>query len=267
MIKHSMKRILVEAGIIFSLCLNNTIITSASTSGATIPIAGTTAEMAKLIKKSKNIKISYKKGWVTTNVNVRSEPNIHSEIYEVYNYNKKVYYTSYNKKWVMIKYNNKIAFMAKDYISKKKLPEITYKDYYFSGASTMKSWMPYTAITATSSSQYKIQHGYAYTGNYGIRMVGDRYCVAVGSYFNVSIGQKLDLILENGTVIKCIAADAKANKDTNGIFTNHNGCCSEFIVDSNALNSSIRRSGNISSACDAWNSKVIAIRVYNKNIF
>ena len=46
---------------------------------------------------------------------------------------------------------------------------------------SFKAYMSYTAITNTSSPQYKLQQQ-AYTGNYGIRMVDDRYCIAVGSY-------------------------------------------------------------------------------------
>ena len=127
--------------------------------------------------------------------------------------------------------------------------------------------MPYTAITSTGSPQYKLQHWYAHTGNYGIRMVNDRYCVAIGSHFRCSIGQYFDLVLANGTIIKCIKGDEKANKDTDGsnIFS-RNGCATEFLIDRGALASSIKRSGDTSSACKRWKSRVVKIKVYKNNI-
>lgn len=36
----------------------------------------------------------------------------------------------------------------------------------------------------------------------------DRYLIAVGSKFNTLPGQYIDLILENGVVIKCMMGDA-----------------------------------------------------------
>ena len=231
--------------------------------------AGFSSESIDILEEIEEVQtINYNKiGWTTANVNVRTEPNTDCEAYEVYDYNTKIEYAEYNDNWVLIKYNNKIAYMSKDYISDEKMPEITYTDYSVPDYSGIKSWMPYTAITSTSSPQYILQHQYAYTGNYGIRMVGDRYCVAIGSHFGVSIGQYFDLILENGTVIKCISGDEKADCDTDSanIFS-RNGCASEFIIDSSALASSIRRSGDTSSACEAWDSKVVTIRVYDKNI-
>lgn len=231
--------------------------------------AGFSSEIIDILEEIEEVQtINYdKKGWTTANVNVRTEPNTDCEIYEVFDYNTKIKYAEYNDEWVLIEYNNKIAYMSKDYISDTKMPEITYTDYSVPNYSGIKSWMPYTAITSTSSPQYKLQHQYAYTGDYGIRMVGDRYCVAIGSHFGVSIGQYFDLILENGTVIKCISGDEKADCDTDSanIFS-RNGCASEFLIDRSALNSSARRMGDMSYVCDAWNSKVVTIRVYNKNI-
>lgn len=205
----------------------------------------------------------YKKGYTRTVVNVRKKPNKHSKVLTTFNFNKKIKYCKYNKKWVKIKYKHKSAYIYKKYISKKKNKYIEYTVPNYSG---YKSWMPYTAITSTSSPQYKLQHQYAYTGNYGIRMVDGRYCVAIGSYFHSSIGQYFDLVLANGTIIKCIKGDEKANQDTDSanIFST-NGCCSEFLIDRGSLASSIRLSGDTSSACGKWKSKVVKIRVYKKN--
>lgn len=216
-------------------------------------------------EKKKIKKIKYKKGWTNECVNIRKKPTTKSKVLTTLDFNTKIKYIKYNKKWVQVKYNKKIGYIVKKYISKKKKD---YKQYSVPKSSGFKSYMGYKAITNRRSRQYQLQVKYAYTGNYGIRQVKDRYCVAIGSYFGVKIGQYFDLVLKNGTIIPCIAGDAKANKDTDGsnIFS-RNGCCSEFVVDSGSLVSSIRRSGNVSSACKEWNSPVSAIRVYKINIF
>lgn len=126
-----------------------------------------------------------------------------------------------------------------------------------------KSYMPYTTITSKSSKQYDLQQ-IAYTGDYGIRMVDDRYCIAIGTAFDVDIGDCIDLILCNGEVIECVVADIKADEHTNAdnITTRINGCVSEFIVDTNALDSYIKKLGNISFCCDTWQSEVKNIKIY-----
>jgi hypothetical protein len=99
-------------------------------------------------------------------------------------------------------------------------------------------------------------------------MVNNRFCVAIGSYFGTQIGQYFDLVLANGTVIPCIMGDLKANQDTDRqhIFS-RNGCCSEFLIDKSALVRSVKNSGNVSSATSEWNSTVIAVRIYDINVF
>lgn len=114
--------------------------------------------------------------------------------------------------------------------------------------SWFKSYMPYTAVTDTSSSQYELLNGSdAYTDiNTGIRMVGDRYCVALGSYYTTEIGQKVDLVLDNGNVIKCVLGDCKADCDTNA--SNQyagSGDVAEFIVDYNIFNNLKDASGTV----------------------
>lgn len=130
-----------------------------------------------------------------------------------------------------------------------------------------ETWMPYTAITSRGSKQYKLQQ-IAYTGDYGIRMVNGRYCVALGSHFGCEIGQYFDLILANDEVIPCIMGDVKSNKHTDSanIVTISTNCLSEFIVDRQALNRNAKRDGDISSCCKEWESTVKQIKVYEKVI-
>ena len=64
-----------------------------------------------------------------------------------------------------------------------------------------KSFMDYRTITDKTSKQFDMQNNEAYTDvNTGLRMVNDRYCIAVGSFYTKTIGKKIDVVLENGTI-------------------------------------------------------------------
>ena len=204
-------------------------------------------------------------GYLTSNINVRSEPSTDSEILEVYPFNQKIQYQKYNDEWVEIQYKSGIAYICSEYISDEQLDYIEYIAPITSG---FKSYMPYTAITSKSSPQYKLQQ-IAYTGTYGIRQYDNRYCVAIGTAFNADVGTYFDLILTNGTIIPCIVADIKADEhtDSNNMITIANGCLTEFIVDSSALNKNAKSMGDISYCNEDWNSRVEKIRVYDKNVF
>lgn len=150
-----------------------------------------------------------------------------------------------------------------------KEPEITFIEYNVPKNNGFKSYMPYTAITSTSSKQYKLQKEYAYTGDYGIRMVDDRYCVAIGTAFNTDVGTYFDLVLEDETIIPCIVGDIKDDIHTksDNITTKANGCVSEFIVDIKHLDKDAKKHGDMSYCHADWNNNVVAVRVYDKNIF
>ena len=204
-------------------------------------------------------------GYLTSNINVRSEPSTDSEILEVYPFNQKIQYQKYNDEWVEIQYKSGIAYICSEYISDEQLD---YTEYIAPITSGFKSYMSYTTITSKSSQQYKLQK-IAYTGTYGIRQYDNRYCVAIGTAFNADVGTYFDLILANGTVIPCIVADIKADRhtDSNNMVTIANGCLTEFIVDSSTLNRKAKRMGDISYCNEDWNSRVEKIRVYDKNVF
>lgn len=202
-------------------------------------------------------------GWTSSNVNIRLYPDTDSDILGTYIFNSEVEYTNYNELWVKVKYQGQDGYIYKKYISDK---QTSYTDYTVPSTTGFKSYMSYKCITAVSSPQYKLQVSEAYTGKYGIRQVNGRYCVAIGSHFTSKIGTWFDLILENGTVIPCILADQKADKDTDGsnIVTQHNGCMSEFVVDDESLVSSAKQQGNVSYCNTEWNSPVAYVRVYEK---
>ena len=148
-------------------------------------------------------------------------------------------------------------------IETNKKEPINYVNRNVPSNNTIKSYMDYRCITSTGSNQYRLQRS-AYTGDNGLRMVNGRYCIAVGSYYTTTIGQYIDVELKNGKVIKAILADCKADihtDKTNRI--NPNGSVIEFVVDTNLLDSTAKRMGDISYV-NGWNSKVINIRVYNK---
>lgn len=193
-----------------------------------------------------------------------SAPCYGAEINEV-NYNKE------NLKNECIQRFIELKELLENYKKQKETVNIEKSDYkIFSvpGNSGFKSYMPYTAITLKNSPQYKLQHQYAYTGNYGIRQVNGRYCIALGTYYSKQIGTEIDLILKNGVVIPCILSDLKADRDTDSgnKVTLHNGCVAEFIVDRSSLYRMAKRMGDISYCSNDWNSPVEKIRVYDRNI-
>ena len=142
--------------------------------------------------------------------------------------------------------------------------EIAYVELDAPKTDTIKTYMSYRAITSKSSRQYKLQNSLAYTDDNGLRMVNGRYCVALGSYYTTTIGQWVDIELENGEVIHGILADGKSDKHTDE--TNRicfDGSVVEFVVDTKTLDKTAKKMGDI-SYLNNWNSKVNSIKVYDK---
>ena len=113
-----------------------------------------------------------------------------------------------------------------------------------------KTYMDYRAITDTSSNQWGLQQE-AYTDEYGIRKVGDYYCVALGSAFSTRIGDKFLIKLEDGQEFKAILADQKSDLHTDE--TNKYMQLSddrinivEFLVDTSQLEYMAKIMGDIS---------------------
>ena len=124
--------------------------------------------------------------------------------------------------------------------------------------------MDYRTITDKTSKQFDMQDNEAYTDvNTGLRMVNDRYCIAVGSFYTKTIGKKIDVVLENGTIIPCIFAEAKSDEHTDKLThrQNPNGSVIEFIVDTPLLDNRVIHTGNIESVDDYFKGEIIEIRV------
>lgn len=177
-------------------------------------------------------------------------------------YGNKVKYKKVNSKWSSVK-SKKMHFkgyIMTKYISSKSLKKGT--TYTNIPSYKLWSYMDYRCITNTSSKQYKLQRR-AYTGNYGIRQVKGRYCIAVGSYYTTKIGTKIDLVLNNGTVVPCILADCKANKHTDRYNQKtSDGSLVEFVVNTSSLTRMARRMGDISYSNSKWRSKIKKIIIY-----
>ena len=196
--------------------------------------------------------------WTIEDTIIKKEPDANSETVGVYSWNTNVIVTCIDDNWAKVKdtghYINRL-FISED--------SIKFVDYDVPKNNTIKSYMDYRYISAKASNQYKLQKSLGHTGNYGVRMVGDRYCVAVGSYYTTTIGQYIDIELENGYVIKGILADCKDDAHTDSTNRiNPNGSVVEFVVDTNALDYTAKIMGDISYV-DNWNSKIVNIRVYD----
>ena len=208
----------------------------------------------------------YEWGYITlTKAKIRKAPTVKATVIGTYPLNKKIKYYQYNKKWFVIQYKKRMVYIHHSCISDKPIKNRKFSIPHNSG---FKSYMSYKAITSKTSPQYKLQK-IAYTGKYGIRQIHGYYCVAVGTGFGANIGDYANLILNNGEEIPIIISDIKANNHTeaNNIVTSSNGCVSEFLVDTSVLNKKIAIHGDVSHANKKWNSKVVAIMIYNKNIF
>lgn len=132
--------------------------------------------------------------------------------------------------------------------------------------SEFKSYMAYTAVTSRNSAQYKLLNGAsAYTDpETGIRMVDGRYCIAVGTGYCSKIGTKIDLVLKNGNVIKCILGDVKSDAHTDPTHRFHavDGSVAEFIIDKDVFTAKTDGSGTV-NWIDGFEGKIEKVVIIN----
>lgn len=136
------------------------------------------------------------------------------------------------------KLESEIDKLTKEQENKTVIIQATKRDF--------KSYMPYTAITNTSSVQYKLQQQ-ATTDTDGIRCIDSKPMVAVGTGWNVNVGDAVLIICDNGNSFEAVIGDIKANIHTgpDNKTTVANGCRCEFIVDMNNLNATVKNRGNV----------------------
>ena len=208
-------------------------------------------------------KSNYK--YAKTTVNIRAKPNTNGKIVGQLYWNDKVQIVKkVNKKWYLVKYKKKNRYVYAKYLKKKRSK---YRTYQSPSSNTFKSYEDADCITdSTKLAQGRLKKKY-HLDKSGVWMVGDRYCIAVGSYYTKKIGVKIDLVLShNGRkhTLKCITADSKADKDTiNNHRIHKDGSVVEFVVRTSSLPRKARYTyGDVSYAGKQFRGKIIEIRVY-----
>ena len=118
---------------------------------------------------------------------------------------------------------------------------------------SFKAYMDYRTLNSVGSEQLRLQE-MAWTDTEGFRRMGaNRYMVALGSYYTGDRCGKLFIVeFEDGTKIKCITGDVKADVHTDEsnrytLVSDDIGCIVEFIVDVNEISDEILKSGDCSS--------------------
>ena len=132
---------------------------------------------------------------------------------------------------------------------------------------SFKAYMDYNCITDDTTAQWELQQ-IAYTDEYGLRKIGTDYCVAVGSYYSETVGERFKITLDNGNEFTVIVSDLKQDKHTDisnqyspvydsyGEFYGANVL--EFIVDVDQLHSMVVTLGTV-SYYDEFEGNIISI--------
>lgn len=111
-----------------------------------------------------------------------------------------------------------------------------------------KSWTDYKVLNRNST-QWKIQSK-AYTDKNGLRKIGDYYLCAIGTGWDIKLGEKAKVYLSTGNSFLIIMCDIKDDMHTDSkthTYTTKNKCMVEFYVEESALPRSVRSSGSVSS--------------------
>ena len=131
---------------------------------------------------------------------------------------------------------------------------------------SFKSYMGAHKITDTTSAQYQLKSEYLDSAC-GIKLVDDRYVIAIGTYYTETIGTRVDLVMESDEVVPCIVGDVKRDRDTDAMNRQHNvdGSVIEFVVNADTLSSEAKSHGDCSWADPRLMGEIKAIRVYKEN--
>lgn len=137
------------------------------------------------------------------------------------------------------------------------------------------SYKPYTdyrCYNLKGSREYQLQQ-MAKTDIYGLRVVKDsngeeRWCVALGKAWaggkeHKFAGTCIDILMENGTVLKCVYGDVKKTEHTikgEGRY-GRKGELIEFIIDSNAVPQMVKTMGDASYCGDIFMGYPVEVRL------
>lgn len=116
---------------------------------------------------------------------------------------------------------------------------------------SFKAYMDYRKITNKSSAQWSYRKK-AITDENGMRRINDDYCVALGTYYTSSCGDRFKIVLDSGMSFTAIVCDIKDKKHTNNTnqyvpMNGNRGNLIEFIVDVRKLDKQIKSLGDVSS--------------------
>lgn len=101
------------------------------------------------------------------------------------------------------------------------------------GLGSVHAYMGWQCITSRSSDQYKlIESAGMNFDSEGFAKIGDRYVVATTTTFG-NVGDFIDVVQDDGTIIKCVIGDIKNQNDAGCNMWGHNNgqCVVEFVVD------------------------------------
>ncbi len=157
--------------------------------------------------------------------------------------------------WTEIRYKGKTRYVKRRCLTKK-------KPRYVTKPAPENSFKSYESYRPLRYSQGRLQRK-AHTDENGLRKVGNRYCIAMGSYYATRIGCKIDLLMSDGDVVKCILADQKSDRHTDSRHQKHrtDGSLVEFVVDKQKLARKVKRYGDISKI-RRFQKSVRKVRVY-----
>lgn len=160
-----------------------------------------------------------------------------------------------DKGWTKIKFQDNIHYMKRSYLTTKR-PKYSLKSV---PGNSFKSYESYRKL---HYKQGELQRK-AYTDKNGLRKVDNRYCIAMGSYYSTKIGCKIDLVMSDGQVIKCILADVKSDRHTDSLHRKHriDGSVVEFVVDVRRLSRKVKQYGDVSKI-NYFKRSVRKVRVY-----
>lgn len=193
--------------------------------------------------------------YVKKNVAVRQKPSSKAKKIGVAYTLDKVTALETQKGWTKIKYENQLRYVRRSCLTTKK-PKYVIKSV---PGNSFKSYESYRKL---HYKQGRLQRK-AYTDKNGLRKVDNRYCIAMGSYYSTQIGCKIDLVMTNGQVIKCILADMKSDRHTDKLHRRHrvDGSVVEFVVDSRKLTRKVKRYGDVSKISQ-FKRSVHKVKVY-----
>lgn len=193
--------------------------------------------------------------YVKSDVGVRKEPNLKAKkIGKIYALDS-VKTMETEDGWTKIQYKGKTRYVKRKYLTKK-------KPHYVTKSAPRNSFKSYESYQPLRYSQGRLQQR-AYTDKNGLRKVGNRYCIAMGSYYTTRIGCKIDLLMSDGEVVKCILADQKADQHTDSLHQKHrsDGSLVEFVVDKHKLTRKVKLYGDVSKISE-FKRSVEKVRVY-----